>query len=243
MKFLTRAYNLLSVVASLLLASPDAKAAPPDGTTPFAQENKDSTTMKPTERPHQAWNFDRDEADRSPSGWSFRQTSPDGVAGIWKIAADPSAPSPPNTHRLQTKATDGTFNLAIVEKSSYQDLDLRVKVRADSGVEDQGGGLIWRCKDENNYYICRFNPLESNFRVYKVAEGKRQQLASAKIETVTSKWYDVRAVMIGDKITCYLDGVALLEASDSTFAQSGMIGLWTKSDASSSFDDLVVYKK
>ena len=115
-----------------------------------------------------------------------------------------------------------------------------MRVKAIKGKEDQGGGPIWRCKDQNNYYICRFNPLEGNYRVYVVKNGKRRQLDSIKVDTRPGKWYAVRAVMIGERITCYLDDRKMLEVTDATFAEGGMVGLWTKADAVTSFDDLYV---
>ena len=77
---------------------------------------------------------------------------------------------------LKTENSGGTFNLLVGDKISFKDLDLSVKIRANTGEQDRGGGLIWRCKDENNYYICRANPLENNFRVYHVVSGVRQQM-------------------------------------------------------------------
>ncbi len=187
-----------------------------------------------------AWNFDKDSADKVPAAWSIRQTRPTQSMATWRVVADPSAPSKPNVMALtKTDNYNGTFNLAIAEKTSFKDLDLTVRVKAVSGEEDQGGGPIWRCKDENNYYICRFNPLEANYRVYRVKDGRRKQLESIKIKSLADKWYDVRVTMVGDSITCYLDGKKLLEARDGTFADAGMIGLWTKADAVTSFDDLV----
>jgi hypothetical protein len=191
--------------------------------------------------PLASWTFDREEVGKAPPGWSFRETRPGSKHGTWKVAPDPTAPSTANVLTLTTEADDQTFNLAVVEKTSFKDVDLRVRLKAHSGKEDQGGGLLWRCKDENNYYICRINPLESNFRVYKVVEGKRSQLQSAEFKAETGKWYEVRAVMIGDRITCYLDGKEYLDVKDDTFHDAGLIGLWTKADASSSFDNLVVY--
>src|SRR5262249_14919080 len=111
--------------------------------------------------------------------------------------------------------------------------------RAVAGVVDRGGGLVWRAKDRNNYYICRYNPLEDNFRVYKVEDSKRTQFASAKVPG-DEAWHTVRATMSGVKITCYLDGKKLLEAEDSTFREAGMIGFWSKADAQSYFDELAV---
>ena len=202
----------------------DRPTAPPSPQTPTAE-----------------WNFDKDEVGKAPSGWRAAETRGTGKVGKWGVATDPSAPSRPNVLELDAQADDQTYNLLVAEKSSYKDLDLRVRIRANRGKEDQGGGLIWRCKDENNYYICRINPLEGNFRVYKVAKGKRTQLESAKLETKSGQWYEVRAVMAGDKIECYVDGKKYLDAKDETFRDAGKVGLWTKADASSSFDDVVVY--
>jgi hypothetical protein len=190
------------------------------------------------------WTFDDDSVGKVAAGWSVRETGPTKRLATWKVVADATAPSKPNVLALtETENRGRTFNLAIAEKTSFQDLELTVRVKAVSGEDDQGGGPIWRCTDENNYYICRFNPLESNYRVYKVVDGKREQLASVKIETVPGKWYAVRVTMVGDRITCYLDGAKLLEAKDGTFADAGMVGLWTKADAATRFDDLVLSVK
>lgn len=186
------------------------------------------------------WTFDRDEVGKPPVGWKFGHTNPDDGKATWTVSKDAGAPTGPHVLALEAKSSDSVFNVALAEKTSYRDVDVRAHVRANSGKEDQGGGVIWRGRDENNYYICRINPLESNFRVYKVVNGKRQQLASTDLKTQTGKWYVVRAVMVGADITCYVDDKKLLEAKDDELKDAGMIGLWTKADASSSFDDIAV---
>lgn len=188
-----------------------------------------------------AFGFDSDPAGRPPAGWSLRETNPSEALAVWRVEPDESAPSPPNVLALaETRNYGSTFNLAIAEGTSYADLDLSVHVKPVSGSEDQGGGPIWRCRDENNYYVARFNPLESNFRVYKVEKGRRRQLESARVDTQPGVWYTLRVTMVGERISCYLDGEKLLETTDGTFREPGMIGLWTKADAATSFDDLRV---
>ena len=146
-----------------------------------ARERIDTATGKgldvEAERAETArWGFDHDQPGKVPSGWSIRQTNPTEAMATWQVIADPSAPGKPNVLAVvKTKNYDGTYNLAIAEKTSFKDLDLAVQVKAVRGDGDQGGGPIWRCKDENNYYIARFNPLESNFRVYFVKEGRRSE--------------------------------------------------------------------
>lgn len=186
-----------------------------------------------------SWSFDKDPAGAPPPGWLFKQTNAAAPPGAWTVQPDLAAPSKPNVLSLKTENKDQTFNLALADKTSLRDVDISVKVRADSGKQDQGGGLVWRCKDENNYYVCRLNPLELNYRLYKVVNGSRKQLASADARIDTGKWYALRAVMIGNRIECYLDGRRLLDAKDDNIKDAGMVGLWSKADASTSFDDLI----
>jgi hypothetical protein len=172
------------------------------------------------------WDFEQDELGKIAKGFTNE-------VGRWEVAQDG------DNHVLFQKAKneDATFNVALVDGTSYKDLDLSVKLKAVAGDVDRGGGVVWRAKDAKNYYIARYNPLEDNFRVYKVQDGKRTQFQSAKIPG-DEKWHTLRVTMAGVKITCYLDGQKHLETEDSTFSDAGMIGLWSKADAQSYFDDL-----
>jgi hypothetical protein len=174
------------------------------------------------------WDFESDALGKIAKGFTNE-------VGQWEVAPDG------DNHVLYQKAKneDAIFNVALVAGTSYKDLDLSVKLKAVAGEIDRGGGVVWRAKDKNNYYICRYNPLEDNFRVYKVQNGKRTQFASAKIPG-DEKWHTLRVTMAGNAITCYLDGKKYLEAEDSTFPEAGRIGLWSKADAQSYFDDITV---
>jgi hypothetical protein len=174
--------------------------------------------------------------------WNFESDAPGTIAkgfsnevGQWVVAKDGDN----QVLHQKAKNDDATFNVALVQGASYKDLDLSVRLKAVAGEVDRGGGLVWRARDRNNYYICRYNPLEDNFRLYKVENGKRTQFASAKVPG-DEIWHTLRATMSGARIACYLDGKKLLEAEDSTFPDGGMIGLWSKADARSYFDDLTV---
>ena len=205
------------------------------------ESGRRASTKPDQVQPSRVWHFDGDATGKVPSGWRITETKPTKALATWKVIRDESASSPKNVFALtHSENYNGNYNLAIAEKTSFKDIDLSVKVQGDSGEIDQGGGPIWRCRDENNYYICRFNPLEGNYRVYFVKDGRRKELESAKIETKAGTWYTVRVTMIGDRITCYLDGKKLLEVQDDTFKEAGMVGLWTKADAVTRFDDLVV---
>lgn len=187
-----------------------------------------------------AAHFDEAAPSALPASWRIAETNPTRSLATWQVIHDASAPSAGSVLALtKTDNYDGTFNLAIAEGTSFRNLDLSVKAKSVSGEEDQGGGPIWRCLDAMNYYISRYNPLESNFRVYVVSGGKRRQLDSVKMDLSTDRWYELRIRMIDNRITCYLDGKELLHATDDTITDPGMIGLWTKADAVTSFDDLV----
>jgi len=184
------------------------------------------------------WIFDRDPAGAPPPGWLIRQNNPTRALAEWTVEPDGEAVSPPHVLNVKTANDNRTFNLVLIPDAVYQDLNLYVKIRPNTGRDDQGGGLIWRCRDENNYYLCRINPLENNYRVYKVVDGKRTMLQSADFETPPGRWYTLRVRMKGDEIACYCDGKKWLEVRDDTFRDAGVIGLWTKADACSSFDQL-----
>lgn len=111
-------------------------------------------------------------------------------------------------------------------------------VKANMGKMDEGDGIVWRCVDADNYYIARFNPLEDNYRLYKVVGGKRLQLATKEgLKAQAGVWHTLSIRMNGDQIQCHLNGKKQLEARDETFAKAGRVGLWTKADAQTSFDD------
>jgi len=180
----------------------------------------------------ESWNFDADETAKIAKGFSNE-------VGEWKVVADSTAPSPPNVLAQLAKNTGSIFNVALVSDTNYKDLDISVKMKAVAGKEDQGGGLIWRAKDAKNYYVARYNPLEDNYRLYKVEKGRRSQLKSADIKR-TEGWHTLRVTMKGDLIQCHYDGQKYLEAKDNAFPGEGKIGLWTKADAKSHFDDLAI---
>jgi len=135
-------------------------------------------------------------------------------------------------------SSSSPFNLCWTNSSPFQDGEIEVALRAVAGREDQGGGPIWRVRDAANYYVCRFNPLERNFRVYVVAHGERRELASVDVDAAAETWHKIRVEHVGSRLRCWLDGAAELEVSDSTLSEAGGVGVWSKADAATHFDDL-----
>jgi hypothetical protein len=191
-----------------------------------------------------ALRFNKSDVGKVPAGWKAEKTGK-GEGSVWKVVADDTAPSKTGCALAQTaESPNALFNLCVAEDTNYRDVDISVAFKALKGKNDQGGGVVWRYQDANNYYIARMNPLEDNYRVYKVVAGKRTQLETKEgLKVPASEWHTLRVKMDGDHIECFLDGQKQLDAKDGTFTKAGKVGLWSKSDAQTEFDDFKVSGK
>jgi Domain of Unknown Function (DUF1080) len=189
------------------------------------------------------YNFDSDNAGTMPAKFHGARTG-QGTEGKWVVMADATAPSKPNVvAQTSTDKTDYRFPLLISDEGSFKDLELSVRFKAVSGEVDRAAGLVFRLKDASNYYIVRANALEDNYRLYHVINGSRRQFAGANFKVPSGEWHELKVECIGNKIICYYDGVKKIEATDGTFKDAGKIGLWTKADSVTYFDDLRVVAK
>jgi hypothetical protein len=187
-------------------------------------------------------NFDDQTVGQVPSGWTAAETNGKGKPGKWEVVADATAPSTPNVVALtKTQNAGDTVNLLVAGGRKMADIQsLEVKVKALSGKADQGGGLIWRMTDDKNYYVARWNPLEKNLCLYCVKDGKRNQLKAVEVTGDAKAWHTIKVSQMGDKITVAFDDKPLIEATDATLTEAGGIGLWTKADAATAFDDVQI---
>ena len=144
--------------------------------------------------------------------------------------------------QVSNETDDYRFNIIVNDSLQYKNLEIYLRFKGVEGNGDQGGGPVWRYQDENNYYVARANPLENNFRVYKVTNGRRIELKSAHININSNQWYTIKITMDEDMIKCYFNNKLELELTDNTFKNSGKIGLWTKSDAVTYFDDFEIIR-
>ena len=142
--------------------------------------------------------------------------------------------------QVSNETDDYHFNIIVNDSLQYKNPEINLRFKGVKGKGDQGGGPIWRYQDENNYYVARANPLENNFRIYKVVNGRRIELKSAHININSNQWYIIKVTMIDNVIKCYFNNKLELEVTDNTFENSGKIGLWTKSDAVTYFDDFEI---
>jgi len=191
------------------------------------------------EKFQKSWNFEGVPAGQTLEGWKVEATNQRGKLAKWEVASE----SIGNKVFGMTKANHDfseTFNICWTDRVQMKDGEIEVRFKAIKGVEDQGGGPIWRVQDKDNYYIVRANPLENNFRVYYVKDGARKTLDSARVDVPSEKWHTIKIVHRGNHIEGYLNGKKYLDAKDSTFQDPGGVGLWTKADAVTYFDDLKV---
>ena len=186
------------------------------------------------------WDFDNDKQGEIAGGFSNQFTGKGGP-GKWEVMKDDTAPSLSNVIAQTSQEYFGYhFGMAVNENEVYDDFELTVKFKGVTGGEDQGGGPVWRYQDNNNYYIARANPLENNYRVYKVVDGKRIQMDSARLKVTSGEWHTIKIIARKNRIQCFYDEQPYLEVTDDTFLKKGKIGLWTKADAVTYFDDLEV---
>ena len=190
----------------------------------------------------QLLSFDAD--NRLPAGWRADATG--GKPAEWKVTRDPRALSPPNTLSIThlNDTSRGNFNLFWSPTVRFRNGSIETSIRAISGAIDQGGGVIWRAQDAGNYYIARYNPLERNLRLYYVKNGIRRMLADApQLNVGSDEWFTLKVTHRNTQIEAWLNGKKLIEKTDATFTNAGGVGVWTKADANSAFDNLKVQQE
>jgi hypothetical protein len=177
-------------------------------------------------------NFDTSAVGSLPPGW---------VAGVtgkgspkWAIEADSSATTGPNVLK---QSGSGTFPWCVKKNVSLADGAIEVKFKPIAGKEDAAGGLVWRWKDGDNYYVARANALENNVSLYYTANGRRNTIKYVDAPVAKNQWHTLRVQFSGKHITVGLDGKQYIEADDAHISGAGAVGVWTKADSVTAFDD------
>lgn len=184
--------------------------------------------------------FDDAKPGELPAGWTATRTGTGEPK--WVVVADDSAPSKPNV--LQQSGT-ATYPVCLREQARLKDGFVEVKFKPVSGKEDQAGGVIWRAQDADNYYICRANAREDNVTVYKTVAGRRTALDivgrqgsyGVGEKVATARWHTLRVEFTAARCKVFFNGKLLCEVEDRTFSDAGEVGLWTKADSVTCFDD------
>ena len=189
--------------------------------------------------------FDDGVSGQPPNGFVFGLTKKEGAPGRWLIQQEGDAKY---LAQLEADATRRRFPVAVLADVSAADVDLSVRFRPVSGQIDRAAGLVWRYENEDNYYIVRANALENNVVLYKVQDGTRTDLAlkgegrtyGKPAAVPPGQWSTLRVVAAGPLFEVYYNGSKLYEVEDTTFTQPGRVGVWTKADSVTHFDDLTV---
>jgi len=207
---------------------------------PFAALTLALTLEAASADPAAVESFDKTKPGGLPPGWSAGETG--GGGPRWDVVADDSAPSAPNVLKQSGEAK---FAWAVRDGRKAVDGFVEVKFKPLDGAVDQAGGVVWRFRDTDNYYVCRANALEGNVVAYKVVDGKRSSLAvkgrlfgyGVDVKVPARKWSTLRVDFAGTGFTVTFNGKKLFEAEDKTLTEAGRAGLWTKADSVTLFDD------
>jgi hypothetical protein len=180
------------------------------------------------------FSFDRDATGALPAGWRA------GVTGRgfpkWTVETEPSAPSKPNVLK---QSGSGFFPWCVRPDVSLADGYVEVKFKPLTGREDQAGGVVWRWKDGDNYYVARANALENNVSLYYTTKGRRNTIKYVDAPVPGNTWHTLRVEFVGTRIRVIFDGKAYIETDDDRIAGPGAVGVWTKADSVTLFDDFV----
>ena len=180
----------------------------------------------------QTVNFDKDPTGVPLADWTC------GVTGRgsprWTVEADPDAPSAPN---VLLQSGNGDFPWCVRTGTAILDGSVEVKFKPIRGREDQAGGVVWRWKDGKNYYVARANALENNVSLYYTEHGSRRTLKYVDAPVSANAWHVLRVEFKQTGIRVLLDGKTSIELDDSHIAGSGAVGVWTKADSVTAFDD------
>jgi 3-keto-disaccharide hydrolase len=189
--------------------------------------------------------FSDDAVGQAPKGFEFGHTAKAGAPGKWVVQAEGTEKY---LAQVDPDSTRSRFPVAVVADVSAADVDLSTRFKPVSGRVDRAAGLVWRFLNEDNYYIVRANALENNVVLYKVEKGKRTDLPvkgegrtyGKAAQVPSGQWSTLRVVATGPRFEVFFNGTKLYEVEDTTFTQPGKVGVWTKADSVTQFDDLTI---
>lgn len=185
--------------------------------------------------------FADDPVGATPKGWTATVTGRGSPK--WTVEQDATAPS---RSKVVSQSGTGDYPLLLKNGTSLKDGFVETQFKAVSGSEDRAAGIVWRARDANNYYVVRANALEDNVVPYKTVNGTRDPLDivgrsggyGVDVPVPAGRWHTLRVEFAGNRFKVIFNGQALFEVEDTTFAQAGQIGLWTKADSGTVFDSI-----
>lgn len=197
------------------------------GGKPQVKYRPANTNVQPGDKSE--WNFDRDTVGSLPTGY-------ESYSGSWAVRAESDAPSPAN---VLCQSATAEYPAVCFSEKVYTNLVMTVRFKPISGKEDQAAGIIFRVQDKDNYYILRANALEDNVNFYRYASGSRSTIKEGKAKVPSGQWQELRLEIAGNQFRGFLNGQQVVEVTDDAYP-AGKIGLWTKADSVTCFDDITV---
>jgi hypothetical protein len=190
---------------------------------------------------NRAVSFESNQTGATPEGWTATLTG--SGEPKWTVESDETAPSKSKVVKQSGRAT---YPLLLKDDTSIKDGFIELKFKAIAGSQDRAAGVVWRAKDANNYYVARANALEDNFVLYKTVNGSRSPLEivgrkggyGVSVAVPANIWHSLRIDFKGTRFTASFNGKQMFEVEDSTFSEAGKVGLWTKADSVTLFDDV-----
>jgi hypothetical protein len=185
--------------------------------------------------------FDKLSVGAAPPGWTVAAIK-HGTPARWEVRQDESAPTPPYVlAQVSNDPSDDRYPLAILDGMNFRDGEISVRIKPLSGREDQGGGVVWRYRDENNYYLVRANANNNTVAVFRVQHGQRVAIQpGVKHDVPANAWSILKVVVRGNRYQVYVDHRRIMEGVDSALTGSGKVGLCTVADSVMYFDDFRV---
>jgi len=193
--------------------------------------------------------FEAADAGKAPAGFTTALTGGGGPPE-WIVREEADAPSGKKVLvQISADAAKYRFPVCVYDAFTPINVSASVRFKAISGTVDQAAGLVWRYQNPDNYYIARANALENNVVLYKMENGKRTDLKPVdagwfaygkEVSVPAGKWNELRVVARGTRFSVSLNGTHVFDVEDDTFRHGGKVGLWTKADSVTAFDDLVI---
>jgi len=236
-------FHSLTVLATPIMAMALMGASCSQSTEPTSS----AAAPKPAEQAA-VFDFEKDEVGKLPAGFTEALTGGGGPVK-WRVQAVDDAPSGKKiVAQLSDDRTNRRYPQLVRDDFTAKDVDVSVRFKTISGDVDASGGLVFRYKDKGNFYVVRANSLEDNVVAYKTENGKRSSIGvkgkgdayGVKADVPHQKWNTLRVIMNGKLMEIFLNDKKLFEVENDTFTEAGKIGLWTKADAVTQFDDLRV---
>jgi hypothetical protein len=197
--------------------------------------------VEDSKMPGRTTSFEADAIGGAPKGWTPTKTGKGDPR--WSVEQDPTAPS---KAKIVKQSGQATYPLLLKDGSNLKDGFIEIKFKAIAGTEDRAAGVVWRAQDANNYYVARANALEDNVVLYKTVDGVRSHLeivgrkggygVTAKVPA--NQWLALRVEFSGGRFGVIYNGERMFEVEDATFPGAGMVGLWTKADSVTLFDEI-----